>query len=176
MGQRCEWAYDAGIDLGLSSYYFSIKDNTQGISNAGVARDHLVQLGVPNVFDPWQLFSEPDVVKVRVQVADQLNRMDGHLAQVYQLGLHLGLAWGQTAAPQSVWKDAAVLAKRGFSQAYDDIHTYNLDYLIRASLDSTVRNMGDSINPAAYDAQLSGRARQLTTMLKDRIAQEPSVP
>ncbi|MHB8272989.1 hypothetical protein [Bradyrhizobium sp.] len=176
MGQRCEWAYDAGIDLGLSSYAFSIRNNTSGLSNAGAARDHLVQLGITDVFDPSKLFSEQDVVKVREHVPEQLNPVDGRLTQVYQLGLHLGLAWGQSSASQSDWKVAAVLAKRGFSQGHDDVLNFKIEYLIRASLDAMIQNMGDSINLAAYDPQLTNRVSQLTLMIRQQIAQEPSVP
>jgi hypothetical protein len=176
MGQRCQWAYDAGIYLGLSSYAFSIRDNTSGISNAGEAKRNLDQLGIPNTFDPWQLFKEEDVIKVRTQVADQLNKVDGRFAQVYQLGLHLGLGWGQGAAPQLSWKDAAVLAKRGFSQAKDDIHNYKIDYLIRAGFDSMTGSLGDSINPAHYDPTVRNRAEQLFRAIEQRIAQEATVP
>jgi hypothetical protein len=171
MGQYSKDALGAGQQLGLASYYISIRNS--GAANAALVEasdmlNHLSPIVVVQI-NPGSILTEQDVINVRQQVGGKLDGSNKVLHASYQLGLHLGLALGQSGAPAAAWSAAVPLCKLGIKQAQDDLHDPALYFLAGTPFDQNLAKISAAINPQHHSTEpwedLTAELNQLAATL-----------
>ena len=173
MGQYAVLSFKIGVRMGMASYAFSIRDFGQGSAHVATAANYLHGMNPLIAFDPFPVNNEQATVKARVDIANLISRSAPPLGGIYQMGLHIGLALGQSGANKNDWPIASKLCKTGLSQAVDDAKHY--EFLRRANIDVIASNLGQSVNPTQPDPSVASRINSLILMIDDILQREASV-
>jgi hypothetical protein len=124
-------AYDLGVGLGTASVVFS---RGQGAGwHWGDYQRAADFLKANNNTDARlnTIKTEQDCVTTRQRVEGEIAQHNQLRAKIYNLGLHLGLGWGQLTAEgwpntsQPIWFQVRDLAVRGLNQAQDNLRSMN---------------------------------------------------
>lgn len=175
MGRLSADALEAGQQLGLASYYISIRDANAASAAITEAADALHRLSsiVGINIGPGGIHSDQDIINVREAVGAALDKANKVLHAAYQLGLHLGLAMGESGVPAATWANAVTLIKRAIKQAQDDLRDPALNFLSGTPYAATLPKISAEINPQHKSTAPWEDLNSVFTQIRARLASAP---
>jgi hypothetical protein len=178
MGRLSVDALEAGQQLGLASYYISIHDSNAASAAITQAADALHQLSsiVGINIGPGGIHSEQDIINLREAVGAALDKANKVLHAAYQLGLHLGVAMGESSVPAATWTNAVTLIKRGIKEAQDDLRDPALNFLGGTPYAATLSKISAEINPQHKTTAPWEDLNGVFTQIRASLASAPQPP
>jgi hypothetical protein len=176
MGQYSNLAMDGGFSLGLASCDISMHANPS--DRLQLASGLFSRLGpvVTVHIDPKSVHTEQDIVQLREKIGATLSASKPGLHAAYQLGLHFGLAIGQSSVPEQFsWSKAVAECKVAIQQVKQDLRDPALNFLATSKIDQELSAIAAYLNPKQRSTQASVDLNTLMGSIGLAISGAPSI-
>jgi hypothetical protein len=165
MGQYSSSAMLGGDRLGLASCLISMrKDPADELEQALAFFSELSPI-VTVPINPNVVQTEQAMDQLRQQIAATLRASKPGLYAAYQLGLHLGLAIGQSGVPEPFsWPNAVAECQRAIQQAQLDLDDPTLKFLSIAQVKHDLSAIAAAMDPQQRSSQVQATAKLTNVM------------
>lgn len=176
MGQYANLAMDGGHSLGLASCDISMHaDPAHHLQHASDLFSRLKPVVTVHM-DPKSVHTEQDIVQLREKIGATLSASKPGLHAAYQLGLHFGLAIGQSSvSEQFSWPKAVAECKVAIQQVKQDLRDPALNFLATAQIDQELSGIAAYLNPQRRTTQATGDLTTLEGGVGLAISGAPSI-